>query len=69
MQLFLKQTLSPLALALALSVPGGLVVTDAVRRTSARPLELALAGPVAASDAYAWVAQDATVLVLRLGPR
>ena len=27
MQLFLKQTLSPLALALALSVPGGLVVT------------------------------------------
>jgi outer membrane protein assembly factor BamB len=62
-------TSTAVAPSLSLSATGGLVVTDAVRRTSARPLELGLAGPVAASDAYAWVAQDATVLVLRLGPR
>lgn len=52
----------------AVSASGVVTITDAVRRTAGRPLDLGAAGPAAASATHAWIARDATILVLDLRP-
>ncbi len=54
--------------SVTVSAAGAVTITDAARRAPGRPIELGAAGPAAASATHAWIARDASLLVLALPP-